>query len=191
MRTIAIATAVSLSFIGCAGQDVSTDVPDEEGVTDAQEDQAKADAESNKTIAEFKTADDGIQRFLDESYGYAVFPAIGQGGLIIGGSGGDGWVYEQKRLIGESEMAKMSVGLQAGGQSYAMLLVFKDKPTMDKFKKGDFELGADLKAVVVKQGAATNAGYNSGIAVFAHSKGGLMADMSVGGQKFSFDPIGD
>jgi len=36
---------------------------------------------------------------------------------------------------------------------------------------------------------ATNTDYSNGVAVFAIPKGGLMAEASIGGQKFSFKPL--
>lgn len=33
--------------------------------------------------------------FFDKSYGYAVFPTVGKGGLIVGGAHGSGHVYEK------------------------------------------------------------------------------------------------
>ena len=39
-----------------------------------------------------------------------------------------------------------------------------------------------------KTGAQAKTAYHNGMAVFVHQKGGLMAGMSVGGQKFSFEP---
>ena len=44
-------------------------------------------------------------------------------------------------------------------------------------------------AVALKAGASANAKYKEGVAVFTASKGGLMAEASVGGQKFSFEPF--
>ena len=37
-------------------------------------------------------------------------------------------------------------------------------------------------------GAAANADYSNGVAIFTLAKGGLMYEASVGGQKFGFTP---
>jgi hypothetical protein len=44
--------------------------------------------------------------------------------------------------------------------------------------------------VAASAGAAKDAKYQDGVAVFTHRKGGLMAEASVGGQKFRFEPFG-
>ena len=38
-------------------------------------------------------------------------------------------------------------------------------------------------------GAGANAKYTDGVAIFQHTKGGLMAAAAVGGQKFKFEPL--
>jgi len=43
--------------------------------------------------------------------------------------------------------------------------------------------------VALVSGASANADYKDGVAVFTLAKGGAMAEASVGGQKFSYEPI--
>jgi lipid-binding SYLF domain-containing protein len=172
--------ALSVATTSCASQELNAAPPP------STEEQAGIE----QTIAELKRIDPDIQRFFDEAHGYAVFPDIAKGGLLIGGAGGDGWVYEQGRLVGMTEMTQLSIGAQAGGQSYAEVIFFRDATAMNAFKAGDLELGAEVTAVVLEERASRNAGYDpSGMAVFILPKGGVMAEASVGGQKFSFEPV--
>jgi hypothetical protein len=46
-----------------------------------------------------------------------------------------------------------------------------------------------VSAVALKSGASADAKYTSGVAVFTLAKGGAMAEASVGGQKFSYEPL--
>jgi hypothetical protein len=48
---------------------------------------------------------------------------------------------------------------------------------------------AQVSAVAVKAGASKNAKYEQGVAVFTLSSGSLMAEASIGGQRFSFEPF--
>ena len=75
-------------------------------------------------IAEFKKADPSMDAFFSKAYGYAVFPEITKGGIGIGGAGGDGTVFEQGAGVGSSEMSQVTVGLQAGGQTYSEAIFF-------------------------------------------------------------------
>jgi lipid-binding SYLF domain-containing protein len=107
------------------------------------------DAASQKNaeaaIAEFKRADPDMDVFFKNAYGYAVFPDITKGAFIVGGAGGDGTVFEQGAGVGSSEMSQVTVGLQAGGQTYREAIFFKDKAALDNFKKGNFGLPPDCR----------------------------------------------
>jgi lipid-binding SYLF domain-containing protein len=159
-----------------------------------------------QTVALFKKAGQSAN-FFAKSYGYAVFPTIGKGGLGIGGAHGDGHVYVKGKAIGSTSMTQLSIGLQAGGQAYSEIIFFEDKRSLDEFTGGNYEFGAGVNAIAItasasadtgtaganasasgsKEHASTAAAYYKGVAVFTVAKGGLMVDASVSGQKFKFE----
>jgi lipid-binding SYLF domain-containing protein len=139
-----------------------------------------------QTIAKFKQADSSMKVFFDRAYGYVVFPSIGKGGFIIGGGQGDGWVYEKGRHTGRATVTELTVGAQIGGQSFSEIIFFADKSTLDNFKKGNWELDAQASVIMVKAGASKDASYDQGVAIFTMPKGGLMAEATLGGQKFNY-----
>jgi lipid-binding SYLF domain-containing protein len=169
---------------------------------------ASAD-EYSDTVAIFKKAGESA-KFFDSSYGCAVFPSIGKGGLGIGAAHGKGRVYEQGKYVGDTSMTQVSIGLQAGGQAYSQIVFFEDKRAFDEFTSGNFEFGAGVGAVAItagasastgttgsstghsggKQDATTRGSYHKGMAVFTVAKGGLMYEASVAGQKFSYKALG-
>ena len=130
--------------------------------------------------------DSALQSFFDDSAGYAIFPNVGKGGFIIGGASGNGVVYENGNIIGMANLKKLNIGLQAGGQAVIEVIFFETTVDLERFKNGDFQFAAETSAVAVKSGIAFNAKYKDGVAVFALPKAGLMADASVGGQKFGY-----
>jgi lipid-binding SYLF domain-containing protein len=131
----------------------------------------------------------GLDQFFTASTGYVIFPNVGKGGLIIGGASGNGVVYENGTMIGMADLKKLSIGLQAGGQAITEIIFFETEADLAEFKDGDYEFSAEASAVAIKSGVAVNAKYREGVAVFALPKAGLMADASVGGQKFSYTPM--
>jgi lipid-binding SYLF domain-containing protein len=161
------------------------------------------------TIALFKNAGRSAV-FFPKAYGYAVFPTIGKGGFIVGAAHGSGHVYAQGKYVGDTSMTQVSVGFQAGGQAYSEIIFFEDRRTFDEFTSGNFEFSADASAVAITAGASASAGtngttgsasggekdaatagsYYKGTAVFTIAKGGLMYQATIGGQKFSYKPIG-
>lgn len=163
--------------------------------------------EYSDTLSLFKNAGPA-KRFFDDCYGYAVFPTIGKGGLVVGGAYGKGHVYRKGAFVGDASMTQVSVGLQAGGQAYSMIVFFQNERAFDEFTNGSFEFGADAGAVAITAAAnasATTAGssagasggmkdavndgkYYRGMAVFTIVKGGAMFDATIAGQKFGYTP---
>ena len=160
-------------------------------------------------VKRFKDAGESAG-FFNNSHAYAVFPAVGKGGFIIAGQHGDGRVYEKGKYVANASITEVSAGLQAGGQEFSEIIFFQNKGVFDSFKGGSFELDAKAQATVITLAAEGKAGtdssnasastektnaaaagqYQNGIAVFTIVKGGLMAGVSVGGQKFKYKPIG-
>ena len=64
-----------------------------------------------ETIDVFKKSE-AVQPFFDDAYGYAVFPTVGKGGIVIGGAYGSGRVYKQGKITGTATLAKVRVGFQ-------------------------------------------------------------------------------
>jgi lipid-binding SYLF domain-containing protein len=146
-------------------------------------------AQVNAAIERFKARDPSLDRFFKDAFGYAVFPSIGKGGFWIGGAYGDGEVYQQGKPIGVTSITQVTVGPQIGGQAYSEIIFFGDQQALDNFKAGNFTFNAQVSAVAATAGAARNASYSSGVAVFTLAQGGLMAEATIGGQKFSFTPF--
>jgi len=158
-------------------------------VTAALPIRAQTDAEVKEVIKQFEKGDPGMQAWFREAYGYAVFPSVGKGAVVVGGAHGKGLVYEKAVLIGKTSLTAVTVGLQLGGQAFREVIFFKDKTALDDFTKGNFEIEAGASAVALKTGASKDLGYNKGVAVMTATKGGLMYEVSVGGQKFTFEKI--
>ncbi|MEO8932756.1 MAG: lipid-binding SYLF domain-containing protein [Xanthomarina sp.] len=173
MKTFKTFMAVSLLLItfGISAQNDK----DKQVITDAKK--------AKITLLE---KDPGLKKFFDNSKGYAIFPNVGKGALIIGGATGNGVVYEHGKLIGMANLKNLSVGLQAGGESLIEIIFFETKEALEEFKEGKFEFSARASAVAADKGVSADANYNDNVLVFTLPKAGLMADTSVGGQKFEF-----
>ena len=154
----------------------------QDGVTADQEQAARA------TLQKFIDKDSGVQAFVDQSTGYAVFPSVGKAGFIIGGAHGKGVVFEDGVAIGAASITEAKLGLVAGVESFSQLVVFETEEALARLKEGKFDMGAQASAVAAKAGAAASTSFRNGVAVFITDQGGLMGDASVGAQKFSFTP---
>jgi lipid-binding SYLF domain-containing protein len=165
-------------------------------------------SEYDETIELFKHAGESAVFFKD-CYAYAVFPTVGAGGLVVGGARGKGHVYVHDRIVGDTTMTQLSVGLQAGGKSYSQIIFFQNKRDLEEFESGKFEFNAGASAIAITASASasvgtdrasseasrattdatTNGDYQTGMAVFTIAKGGLMFAANIAGEKFSYKAL--
>jgi lipid-binding SYLF domain-containing protein len=105
-------------------------------------------------------------------------------------------------------MTQVSFGAQLGGEAYSEVIFFEDERALREFTSGNFEFGADVSATAItasagastgtagssgkasggKKDASTIGKYHKGMATFTVTKGGLMYEASIGGQKFNYKP---
>ena len=151
--------------------------------------------------------DAGISNMFKTAHGYALFPTIGKAGFVVGGAYGKGRVYQGGMHVGDTSMTQASIGFQIGGKGYSQVIFFQDKRALDEFSSGNFEFGAEAQATALTAAATATAntagnrasasggknnaniasgGYNKGMATYVITKGGLMAEASIAGQKFSY-----
>src|SRR5262245_1756964 len=168
---------------------------------------ALAQKDVSETITLFKGIPQ-VATFFEKSYGYAVWPRIGRGGLGIGGARGKGQVFQGGNVTGIATLTDITFGAQAGGQAYRQVIFFENKAAYDKFTSGKFEFDASASAVAVTasaqasagtQGASSSAGagtspntgaataFVNGMQTFTMAEGGLMYAATIGGQRYDFE----
>ena len=151
-----------------------------------------------------------VQPYFENAYGYAVLPTVGKAGFGIGGAYGTGQIYRGGKVTGKTSLTKLSVGFQAGGQAFSEVIFFQDERAYIEFTSGKFAFDAQATAVAITSGAQAKSGtsgtsasmsagpktgiqskakYYRGMAVFVYTKGGLMFEAAIGGQKFTFIPL--
>jgi lipid-binding SYLF domain-containing protein len=116
--------------------------------------------------------------------------------------------------VGEVTMMQISFGWQFGGQVYSEMIFFESQKDFENFTSGNFEFGADANVVALTASASVKAStqgnqglqagltpdqitvdgsgsvatYTKGMCVFTITKGGLMYEASISGQKFNYTP---
>jgi lipid-binding SYLF domain-containing protein len=110
-----------------------------------------------------------------------------QAGFIVGGQYGEGSLRVGGSTVGYYSTVSGSVGLQAGGQSKAIIFLFMTQDSLDKFRNSDgWSVGGDASVALVKVGAnglidTTTA--TAPVQVFVLTNSGLMGDLSLAGTK--------
>ncbi|MBN8281414.1 MAG: lipid-binding SYLF domain-containing protein [Gammaproteobacteria bacterium] len=157
------------------------------GVVRAHEDDLEKRAAA--ALESFQKADSTLAAKLSRAAGYAVFPNVGKGGFVIGGAHGRGVAYEGGRVIGRAKITQVTVGAQIGGKAFRELILFETREALDRFKASKFEMNAQASAVAAAEGVSKDARYREGVLVLTQAIRGLMAEASVGGQRFLFEAV--
>lgn len=148
------------------------------------------------TMHEFRSRNPELERFFDEACAIAVFPRVWRAGLGIGGGGGRGLLLYQGAVHGEVSQGAMSLGLQAGGQSFRQVIFFRTCESMQEFTQsgnlgplsGRLELAGRASAQAGSAGAASDPGFISDVAIFSLSRSGLMLELAAAGVRYRFTP---
>lgn len=176
MKSILVAGSLALAVAGCST------VPQTAG------DRAKLEVDVQQTISRMTAADSQVGDFLDSSYAYAVFPAIGTGGAGLGGGFGRGQAFREGEVVGYVSVTEGTIGAQIGGSNYSEIICFQDKWTFQKFASGEFAFQASGSAVAVEKGTGGNVNYSNGVIVFTQGYKGLKLQAAIGGQQFDYVP---
>ncbi len=153
------------------------------GCSTAPKESEQASFRSEAASAEmwFMRAVPGLKDQIASSAGYALFPAVGQWGIIFGGGQfGRGIVkLPDGTQIGWGAVNTGSFGLQAGVRGYKMLVVFKDQNALDTFKANRLTGRATGVAVLGEAGNGATAPFENGVALYQGASTGLIAGVNV------------
>jgi lipid-binding SYLF domain-containing protein len=92
-------------------------------------------AGAESTLAWLTAKDPGLKDLIAKSYGYAVFPAVGRAGAVLGLARGHGAVFEHGKPIGFATVTQVTVGAQVGGQTFSELVVFGNKDALEPSRR--------------------------------------------------------
>ncbi|RXV69286.1 hypothetical protein D1006_29895 [Burkholderia stabilis] len=179
------AAAVMLGSLALAGCTTTPDKP-ENASTSASKRQS-IDASVNATLSRLYSTVPGSRELVGKSRGVLVFPNVLQAGFIVGGQSGNGALRVGGSTVGYYNTSSLSVGLQAGAQSKAIVFLFMTQDALDSFRKSDgWAAGADASVAVVKvgaNGAVDTTTATAPVEVLVLTNAGLMGDLSVNGTK--------
>lgn len=135
----------------------------------------------------FMKANPKIQSYFDDAKAYVIFPNVGKGAIILGAASGNGAVYKGNVLVGMADLKQVDIGVQLGGKAFSEVIFFKTDEAVADFMSGDYKLSGNISAIAAdKSSPSLDLKYDNGIAVFTLPKEGLMAEVSVGGQKLDY-----
>jgi len=174
--------AGSLALAGCT---TTPNSPDNASTNASKRESINASV--NATLSRLYSNVPGSRDLVAKSRGVLVFPNVIQAGFFVGGQTGNGALRVGGSTVGYYNTSSLSVGLQAGAQSKAVIFLFMTQDALNKFRSTDgWAAGADASVAVVKMGANGAVDTNtasSPVQVFVLTNAGLMGDVSVNGTK--------
>jgi lipid-binding SYLF domain-containing protein len=143
----------------------------------------------NACLGRFYKQVPGGKDLAAKAKGVLVMPGVIKAGLIVGGEYGEGALRINKRTAAYYNIASGSVGLQIGGETKDILILFMTDEALKQFQasKG-WEAGVDANVALVTMGAGERVDFTKmkdPIIGFVLDVKGLMADISLKGAKFT------
>ena len=125
----------------------------------------------------------------EKAEGVLIFPNIVKAGFVLGAQGGDGALLKRGKNAGYYNSFALSVGWQAGVQSYAYAIFFVGDAAMKTFANSNgFEVGVGPNIVFIDAGAAKDMDTltgRSGVYGIIFDQKGLMLGISLQGTKIT------
>jgi len=151
--------------------------------------QSALEADATAALKQLYATSPAAKTLGDAAVGVLVFPSVTRLGFIVGAQGGDGVLYQKGKVAGYYNTGAMSVGLQAGIQSYGYALFFMRDEDLKYLKntKG-WSIGAGPTIVIADAGTAKDVSTltgQQGVYGFIFDQKGLMAGVGLTGQKIT------
>jgi lipid-binding SYLF domain-containing protein len=129
------------------------------------------------------------RELIAKANGVLVFPSVIAAGFGIGGQYGEGALRLHGVPVDYYRLTSVSVGLQIGAQSKAIILLFMTQEALNSFRSSHgWSAGADASVAVLKIGANGMIDANSmtgPVLAFVLTNAGLMANLTLEGTKIS------
>jgi lipid-binding SYLF domain-containing protein len=145
--------------------------------------------EVGATLEKLYTQAPESRQLANKAKGMLVFPSVKKGGLIVGGSYGEGALLINDKPVAYYSTTSGSIGLQAGYQESSVVYMFMTDEALQKFRESSgWEVGGDASVAVIDTGSTSKIGsqtFDQPVVAFVFGESGLMAGVSLEGSKIS------
>lgn len=166
----------------------------------SQEKQEDKITAATQVLKDFGKMKESIpSELLEVTQGIIIVPKLINAGFVVAGKRGKG-IAMVKLTDGSWSnpvfvtITGGSVGLQAGVQAVDLVLIFKNRETLEKIGNGSFTLGGDISATAgpVGRNSTASTDYKMEAEVYSYSRSkGLFAGISLTGSAIDIDDKGN
>jgi lipid-binding SYLF domain-containing protein len=156
---------------------------EEEGDKKAKK-RGKIDATAAEVIETVLGESENAKDLFDKAMGYAVFDNTK---VTLGISGGGGVGVAVDKASGARTYMKMGTGGVAFGigvKTYSVIMMFENEKVFENFVTNGWQAETQAGASAGSKDASVETTFHNGMAVFVHTKKGLMASADVSGTKY-------
>lgn len=186
MRRVAIA-AMTVAVAGVIFSGCTT--TSDKASASASEQRQEINSGTDATLTKLYETSGDAKALVERAKGVLVFPSVLSASLIVGAEHGKGVLRVGGVDSGYYSTTAGSVGLQAGAQSKAVILLFMTDEALAKFRNSNgWTVGADATVAIAKVGANGSIDTNTAqrpIVGFVINNGGVMAGVSLEGAKIT------
>lgn len=159
------------------------------GTGDPAARRAAIDASVDSSLSTLFQQVQGSQDLVNRAAGVLVFPNVMEAGFIVGASRGQGALRVGGKTVSYHATTSGSIGLQAGAQSTAVILLFMTQDALRSFQNSrGWTVGADATVTLLTVGAnaqMTTATAQQPVIGYVLSNRGLMAGISIDGARIT------
>lgn len=179
--------AAGLAVSGCSTTATTTKTTDTGA--EAAKRRREIDTNADSTLDRLYSNVKGSRDLVAKANGVLVFPSVIAAGLGVGGQYGEGVLRAHGTVLDYYSIASVSIGLQVGAQSKAVMFLFMTPEALNKFRGSQgWAAGVDASVAVLRVGAngEVDASTATGpVLAFVLTNAGLMANLTLEGTKIT------
>ncbi len=145
--------------------------------------------DANHALTQLYALQPRARELARRSVAMLVFPKIYKGGLVVGGLSGNGVLRINGKADGYFNISAASFGLQAGVQSYSLIMFFMTASALTYLHTSQgWAIGSGPSVVVMDKGAAANVSsttLSQDVYAIPFGQKGLMAGIGLEGSKIT------
>lgn len=145
------------------------------------------DARVEQALTELYAQSSAAKELAYRAAGVLVFPNVVRGGFVLGGEYGEGALLMNGEVVDYYNIASAGLGLVAGLQSKAEVILFMDEQALNKFRASrGWTVGGDADVAIATLGTGGTIDFlkvGAPIVAFVFSNRGLMVNLSIDGSK--------
>jgi len=157
-------------------------------VTHAGDTASEINSDVKSALATFYNEVPSGKKYLAKAKAYVVFPNISEAGFFFGGKYGEGALIQANTIKSYYSITSVSVGFQAGMQTYSLVIALTSDAAVQKFMNDDdWETDIDFNIAMAdwnKDEELDDVDFGSDMVGFIFDSTGMMGNFTMEGTQF-------